>query len=79
MEFDCSDAIDFESICNHYQFSVQEFKDYRDTEKWLMCYYLFKQRNNGDTRDKNVIYIEWIKNNSENFRIMWVMIMRGIK
>lgn len=37
-----------------------------------MKIYLIEKREAGDIRDKNEIYIEWITNYSEQFRIMYI-------
>ena len=65
---------DFKSFCECYQFSCEELKCYCSMEKALMNYFLDKRRSEGDIRDKNQIYIEWIKIYSEYFRLMYMML-----
>lgn len=68
---------DFVSDCENYQFTCDELKQYSEMEKALMHFYLEKKRSEGDNREKNQIYIEWIKIYSEEFRLMYMILRQG--
>lgn len=69
---------EFRELCESYQFTCDELKDYTTMEKIMMEFYLDKKRIEGDIREKNQIYIEWIKIYSEFFRIMYMMLMHKV-
>lgn len=75
----CMSDNDFRKFCETYQFSETEIKDYTGMEKRMMTLYLEKRRSEGDERDKNIIFIEWIRIYSEFFRIMWIMLIKGVR
>jgi hypothetical protein len=68
---------EFKELCENYQFSCDELKNYGNMEKTMMEFYLDKKRIEGDKREKNQIYIEWIKIYSEFFRIMYMMLIHN--
>jgi len=68
-------GLEFIKKCNNHKFSSEELKTYGNFEIKLMSLYLAQMRSQGDTRSKNEILIEWIKIYSEQFRIMWVMLI----
>lgn len=70
-------SLEFIKDCNNHKFSNSELKEYCEYEKKLMILYLSQKRSLGDKREKNEILIEWIKIYSEQFRIMWVMLIEN--
>ena len=71
--------LDLEQYCEHYAFTNEQLEDYCGFEKRLMNIHLLHARENGDKRDKNLIYIDWIKTFSSQFRMMWVVLKENLK
>lgn len=68
----------FKNYCNHYEFTHPELKEYLDLQTKLLKIHIYTARADGDNRDKNIIYAEWISTHSQWFRYIWIALKKGI-